>query len=294
MPCYVYVYLDPRKPGTFEYGEYKFDHEPFYIGYSSRQPRMSEHLRRARRNPGSEHPMFAKIQKIWSLGLKPISFHFVSDLEKSEACELEHDMVITIGRQDLKKGPLVNLSDGGEDSCQGAVFLSRQGAPLSEEKKNKISNTLKQRYIEDEDLRKQLDESGKRLAAYSRSVEGRKKSSERFQGKKHSAEWTEKQTSGLLKAYAEGRATGNKGKHGEWSLSKETREKISKRMKAAEHPSGLRSAHWKGYVYSIEMDRYWDTAKICAAELGVNNGTISWRIKHQPELWYYTKSKSSD
>ena len=45
MPCYVYVYLDPRKPGIFGYGEYKFDHEPFYVGYSSRHFRMSEHLR---------------------------------------------------------------------------------------------------------------------------------------------------------------------------------------------------------------------------------------------------------
>ena len=27
---YVYAYLDPRKPGKYEYDDYKFDHEPFY------------------------------------------------------------------------------------------------------------------------------------------------------------------------------------------------------------------------------------------------------------------------
>jgi hypothetical protein len=45
MPCYVYAYLDPRKPGIFKYEEYEFGYEPFYIGYSSRQARMSEEIR---------------------------------------------------------------------------------------------------------------------------------------------------------------------------------------------------------------------------------------------------------
>jgi len=32
LQFYVYVYLDPRKPGKYKYGEYEFDYEPFYVG----------------------------------------------------------------------------------------------------------------------------------------------------------------------------------------------------------------------------------------------------------------------
>jgi len=32
---YVYVFLDPRKPGRFAYGDQEFTHEPFYVGKGS-------------------------------------------------------------------------------------------------------------------------------------------------------------------------------------------------------------------------------------------------------------------
>jgi hypothetical protein len=34
---YVYIWLDPRKPGKFVYRDLRLDHEPFYVGRSYTQ-----------------------------------------------------------------------------------------------------------------------------------------------------------------------------------------------------------------------------------------------------------------
>ena len=65
---YVYLYLDPRKPCDYNYGEYNFDYEPFYVGKGSGK-RMYDHLYG---NKWNRH-FISKIKKIQKVcGCNPI------------------------------------------------------------------------------------------------------------------------------------------------------------------------------------------------------------------------------
>lgn len=144
---YVYVYLDTSKSGVFSYGDYKFDYEPFYIGKGYKE-RCNEHIWDSR----LKIPSFKtnKIKKILSLGLIPIILKVSENLFEVDAFELEKKLINVIGRRDLKKGPLTNLTDGGEgfsgliksDLHRQRLSESNLGKKLSEETKRKISLSL--------------------------------------------------------------------------------------------------------------------------------------------------------
>ena len=113
---YTYVYLDPTKNGNFTYSDYKFSHEPFYVG-KGKGNQFSEHLRIAKNKirtgrKGGNYRI-NKIMKILREGEKPIIIKNKISSEE-EAFRLEKEMITQIGRKDLGRGPLVNLTDGGE------------------------------------------------------------------------------------------------------------------------------------------------------------------------------------
>ena len=105
---YTYLYLDPRKPGNFNYGIYHFDYEPFYVG-KGHNNRCLKHLKDSRKSYKVN-----KIKKILSESLEPIIIKYQENLLECQALKLEIDLIKTIGRLDLKTGTLTNLTDGGQ------------------------------------------------------------------------------------------------------------------------------------------------------------------------------------
>jgi len=125
MEHYVYIYLDTRKSGIFVYGDLLFDHEPFYIG-QGKNDRYKTSLKH-----GSKYKM-NKINKIIEDGYEPRVIKLYENLNFEKAIKLEMELINLIGRRDLGKGPLVNLTDGGEGTLN-----------MNEEIKNKIREKSK-------------------------------------------------------------------------------------------------------------------------------------------------------
>lgn len=110
---YNYVYLDPRKPGDYNYGKYHFKYEPFYVGKGINF-RCNTHLNETKENTHNPKK-FNKINKIRNeFGTEPIILILFKNLDEHEAFNNEKDLISIIGRHDLKLGPLTNLTNGGE------------------------------------------------------------------------------------------------------------------------------------------------------------------------------------
>lgn len=137
---YVYVYLDPRKPGNYSYGEHKFSYEPFYVGKGGQgdtitYKRWKQHVQvvkygKINDNEGNFHKYY-RIDNIIEEGLEPIIKIHQRFKTEQEVLSAEKMLIELIGRTDLKTGPLTNLCAGGF------------GGALSEETKKKISESLK-------------------------------------------------------------------------------------------------------------------------------------------------------
>jgi len=140
--CYVYVYLNPLKPGKYQYDglNMSFLYEPFYVGRGINN-RYMKHILDLISNRNFEHnPLKFNILKkiIKSIDIERIKDYilfYATNLSNIDANELEQNIILSIGKRVDNSGPLSNITDGGEGSL-GVV-------PWNKGKKYHVKNKKK-------------------------------------------------------------------------------------------------------------------------------------------------------
>lgn len=172
---YVYVYLDPRKPGNYKYinteisgtynnqniPEFCFDFCPFYIG-KGRGDRLREHLHQRKTSVRKENVF--KSNKIRSImeetGSEPIIIKYKEGLSEVDAYDLESVMILSIGRKYTNpRGPLTNIADGGANPPK---WNKGKTGVYSPELIKQISDKLKGRKFSPESIQRMRDGHKKR------------------------------------------------------------------------------------------------------------------------------------
>lgn len=126
---FTYVYCNPLKPSAIHESGF----EPFYVG-KGKDERHLAHLYECNLTSNTNTHKSNTIRKIIRSGLTPLVLKvFESDIE-DEALAEEVRLIALYGRADLSKGPLTNMTDGGE---------GLSGALKSEETRKKLSKASK-------------------------------------------------------------------------------------------------------------------------------------------------------
>lgn len=108
---YVYIYLDPRKPGYWQYKEWIFEFEPFYVG-RGKNDRMLDHLKPASRKMKNNKNII--IDEIFEANLFPLCVKLYDYLSFPISENIEIDIILHFGRTDLETGILANMTNGGD------------------------------------------------------------------------------------------------------------------------------------------------------------------------------------
>ncbi len=185
---YVYVYLDPRKPGSYIYGDLHFDFEPFYVGQGHRD-RDTQHLRDLFRRGGRKNTYKDnKLKAILQVNLTPIILHLDTNLSQEEARNREITRISQIGRLCTAEGPLTNLHVGGYGGAQPSEVRKKIGVKISQRHKEGVYDKKNSTPMSDEQKEKiRQAHLGKPL-----SEEHKKAIVESRRGYKHSEETKQK------------------------------------------------------------------------------------------------------
>jgi len=213
--------------------------EPFYVG-KGKGDRWLHHEQETRRYTSHKH---AIIRKMRAAGYEIPKVKLHEDLQDEVACAYEKILIAAIGRADLKQGPLVNKTDGG-DGVSGWVPTPEQRAKMISNRPKKLPpRTAKARANYAEAARNRSPEARANIAEAlrnSRTPEWRAKISASRKGKKLPPEVAAKSAESRrgLKKSAETNAkisASNKGKHF-GPLSTQHKANLSKALKGMKRP----------------------------------------------------------
>jgi hypothetical protein len=308
---YVYIYLDPRKPGNFTYGEFIFNYEPFYIG-KGKGKRAYLHIKQALK-PNVESYYYnphksRKIKNIIEAGFDMRDYVLIAsnNLSEEEALFLEEEYIKLIGRYNNKTGPLTNLSDSYRNmsdnlvSVKGKTYEEIYGTEKANElkQKRKMDCQLNTEELIEKNRNNRLGKTWEEVYGEERAKEIKNKLSESQRNKKYKPKGRKLPTKGKTyeEIYGEEeakrlkklRSETRKGKTNEELYGKEKAEWI--KQKIIESCSGEKSPKAKVWKFISQNGEEFITkgsaAKFCE-EKGLDKAMIS-RIANNkyPNKWH--------
>lgn len=168
-------FLIGEVPEYYVYGYFDKDDVPFYIGMGKGK-RITNHLRKSVRVKYKQGTLFYnKLEKMIE-SKEFFSYRKIKEnLTIKEAITIEVFLIKAIGRRDLKKGPLCNLTNGGE---------GHKGYVKSKELKERISKWGKGKKLSEEHKRilrevnlgkKHSEETKRKISAVQKGIPKPKK-----------------------------------------------------------------------------------------------------------------------
>lgn len=116
---YIYIFTDPTKPGIYIFENYEFEFEPFYVGVSntnSYYKREEVHIKYAKIKKDVTNNKYKMniINKILKENKEPYVYRLFEDSNRNFIFDMEKNIISIIGTRFNGKGPLVNISGGGD------------------------------------------------------------------------------------------------------------------------------------------------------------------------------------
>ena len=145
---YIYVYLDTRKKGSYSFGDFHFEYEPFYIGKGVNERHLT-HLRVANGSrKGKNNLIVTKIKSILNDGFEPKIIKIIEGLTKENYDSYEISTIKLIGKSCDGLGPLLNTTDGGDGGVTWIGEHHNKGKKLEEIVGEEKAIELKQKLSE--------------------------------------------------------------------------------------------------------------------------------------------------